>query len=180
MALVFAITGGAFAAGVLPKNSVNSKSIKDNTVSTKDVRDKSLLARDFKGGQLPAGAKGDKGDPGSARGYALVQYSGTVIASSSTSNVTVSKIGTGEYCVGLTDGTVANAVATIERQDGQTVINGSGLGFLTHVEIVRPGAAMNGCSAGQVEVDTMLLDGTTMGEYVNVAAMDEPFFIVIP
>jgi hypothetical protein len=54
LALVLSVTGGAYAATQLPKDSVRSKQVKDH----------SLKARDFKPGQLPAGVPGPKGDPG--------------------------------------------------------------------------------------------------------------------
>jgi len=71
-ALVVALSGTAVAAVIisspsqLGKNVVTGKKIKKNAVTSKKVKDKSLLARDFKDGQLPAGAKGDKGDPGTS------------------------------------------------------------------------------------------------------------------
>jgi hypothetical protein len=59
LALVLAVTGGAYAATQLPKNSVGSKQVKDS----------SLKAKDFKPGQLPAGATGPQG-PAGAKGAA--------------------------------------------------------------------------------------------------------------
>jgi hypothetical protein len=56
LALVLAVTGGAYAATQLPKDSIRSKQVKDH----------SLKARDFKPGQLPTGAPGPKGDRGDA------------------------------------------------------------------------------------------------------------------
>ena len=41
---------------------MTGKKIKKNAVASKKVKDHSLLGKDFKSGQLPAGAKGDKGD----------------------------------------------------------------------------------------------------------------------
>ena len=74
MALVVALGGTSYAAVALPKNSVGSgqikkgavkgPDIKGNAVTTGKVKNGSLLAADFKTGQLPAGAKGNKGDTG--------------------------------------------------------------------------------------------------------------------
>src|SRR4051794_21477880 len=64
LALVVALTGGAYAATQLPKNSVGPKQIKKNAVKSSKVKNHSLLSRDFKAGQLPRGPKGDKGDTG--------------------------------------------------------------------------------------------------------------------
>jgi collagen triple helix repeat protein len=61
LALLFALTGTAYAAGstLLPANSVG----------TRQVVDHSLLKRDFKAGQLPRGKRGPAGHVG-ARGSA--------------------------------------------------------------------------------------------------------------
>jgi len=80
VALVVALGGVSYAAGVLPKNSVGAaqlqkkavtaSKLRKNAVSAAKVKDGTLLAADFKAGQLPQGSKGDpgaqgpKGDPG--------------------------------------------------------------------------------------------------------------------
>jgi hypothetical protein len=72
LALVVALSGSAVAAVIvssprqLAKNVVTGKKIKKNAVTSKKVKDGSLLGKDFKTGQLPAGAKGDKGDAGTS------------------------------------------------------------------------------------------------------------------
>ena len=88
-ALVVAVLGSAPVAGalqraLLPANSVGTVQLKANAVVSAKIRDGSvagidvrtdaltsahvrngtLLASDFREGQLPAGVKGDKGDPG--------------------------------------------------------------------------------------------------------------------
>jgi hypothetical protein len=74
VALVVALGGVSYAAGVLPKNSVGTAQlkkaavtaakIKKDAVTEKKVKNGSLIATDFKAGQLPAGPQGPKGDPG--------------------------------------------------------------------------------------------------------------------
>ncbi|HET6940185.1 MAG TPA: hypothetical protein VFI19_16330 [Nocardioides sp.] len=54
LALIVALTGGAYAATQLPKNSVASKQVKNS----------SLMAKDFKPGQLPSGSTGPQGPQG--------------------------------------------------------------------------------------------------------------------
>jgi len=54
LALALAVSGGAYAATRLPRNSVASKQVKDHT----------LQARDFAPGQLPTGSPGSPGPPG--------------------------------------------------------------------------------------------------------------------
>jgi hypothetical protein len=64
IALVFAMTGAGYAAGMLGPNTVGTKQLKKNAVISSKVKNRSLLAVDFKAGQLPRGAKGDPGTPG--------------------------------------------------------------------------------------------------------------------
>jgi hypothetical protein len=80
VALVVALGGVSYAAGVLPKNSVGTAQLKKtavsgaklkgNAVTGPKVKDGSLMAADFGAGQLPSGAQGPagpqgpKGDPG--------------------------------------------------------------------------------------------------------------------
>src|SRR5215218_3928641 len=64
IALFAALSGGAYAAVKLPKNSVGARQIKKSAVSSAKVKDRSLLAKDFKAGQLPKGGTGPKGDAG--------------------------------------------------------------------------------------------------------------------
>lgn len=64
IALVFAMTGAGYAAGMLGPNTVGTKQLKKNAVISSKVKNRSLLAADFKAGQLPKGAKGDPGSAG--------------------------------------------------------------------------------------------------------------------
>ena len=72
LALVAALSGTAVAAVIisspsqLGKNVVTAKKIKKNAVTSKKVKNRSLLARDFRAGQLPAGAQGEQGVPGTS------------------------------------------------------------------------------------------------------------------
>jgi hypothetical protein len=63
-ALLFAMTGAGYAAGMLGPNTVGTKQLKKNAVISSKVKNRSLLAADFKAGQLPRGPKGDPGTPG--------------------------------------------------------------------------------------------------------------------
>lgn len=68
LALFIALGGGAYAAGVLPRNSVGPAQLKSNSVNSAKVRDSSLTARDFAAAELAKlkGAKGDAGPTGAA------------------------------------------------------------------------------------------------------------------
>jgi hypothetical protein len=64
IALVFAMTGAGYAAGMLGPNTVGTKQLKKNAVISTKVKNRSLLAVDFKSGQLPRGAQGPQGPQG--------------------------------------------------------------------------------------------------------------------
>ena len=64
IALVFAMTGAGYAAGMLGPNTVGTKQLKKNAVISSKVKNHSLLAADFKSGQLPRGAQGPQGAQG--------------------------------------------------------------------------------------------------------------------
>ena len=57
MALLFAMTGAGYAAGMLGPNTVGTKQLKRNAVISSKVKNRSLLAVDFKAGQLPQGRR---------------------------------------------------------------------------------------------------------------------------
>jgi hypothetical protein len=73
-ALIVALGGVGYAAGVLPKNSVGTAQltkkavtaakIRNNAVTGAKIKDGTLMGADFKPGELPAGPQGPKGDPG--------------------------------------------------------------------------------------------------------------------
>jgi hypothetical protein len=73
-ALIVALGGVSYAAGVLPKGSVGTpqlqkkavtaSKLRANSVNGLKVKNGSLAAADFKAGQLPAGPKGDPGAQG--------------------------------------------------------------------------------------------------------------------
>jgi hypothetical protein len=78
LALFIALSGGAYAAAVLPRNSVGPRQLQTGSVTSAKVKDGTLRRRDFRPGQLaappqgsggqsgPAGPKGDAGAAGAA------------------------------------------------------------------------------------------------------------------
>jgi hypothetical protein len=69
VALFAALGGSSYAAlsvtgAQVRDGSLSGRDVRNASLTGKDVRDRTLLAKDFKRGQLPAGPKGDKGDPG--------------------------------------------------------------------------------------------------------------------
>jgi hypothetical protein len=65
-ALLFAMTGAGYAAGMLGPNTVGTKQLKSNAVISSKVKNGSLLKADFKSGQIPAGPQGPAGPAGAA------------------------------------------------------------------------------------------------------------------
>ena len=76
VALLVALGGTGYAAGV-----INSADIKDNSIKSKDVKDGNLRAVDFRAGQLPAGEQGPRGPAGAGR-WLLVDRTGAIVAQS--------------------------------------------------------------------------------------------------
>jgi hypothetical protein len=66
IALLFAMTGAGYAAGMLGPNTVGTKQLKKNAVISTKVKNGSLLRADFKSGQIPAGPQGPAGPAGPA------------------------------------------------------------------------------------------------------------------
>ena len=64
IALLFAMTGAGYAAGMLGPNTVGTKQLKKNAVISSKVKNGSLLGADFKAGQLPQGPQGPQGAQG--------------------------------------------------------------------------------------------------------------------
>jgi len=64
LALLLALGGTGYAAGLLPVGSVGTPQLKANAVVSSKVKDGSLLGRDFKAGQLPSGPQGAPGQAG--------------------------------------------------------------------------------------------------------------------
>jgi hypothetical protein len=129
IALFVALGGTGYAAVNLPKNSVGSRQLKPNAVTSSKVKNGALLAADFK-----AGDKGDRGNngtdgtngaPGSATAFARVQANGTlelgappplaVAQNKGVDQTDIQKAGTGIYCFGGLDMTIASAVVSMDN-----------------------------------------------------------------
>jgi hypothetical protein len=134
-ALLFALTGAGYAAGMLGPNTVGTKQLKRNAVISTKVKNRSLLAVDFKAGQLPRGHKGDRGDPGApgqqgqpgapgapgtAKAYATIFSDGSVEASQSKgiTQAMVTHPSVGVYCFKNLGFTARSALATGSNADG--------------------------------------------------------------
>lgn len=121
VALGVALSGSAYAAGVLPNQSVGSPQLKSNAVTSAKVKNGSLQAKDFHQGVLPKstkgatgpqgaqgpqgpqgeqGEQGEKGAAGSIKGFVTVTPSGTIYRSGGAlAAPTVTHPATGVYCI---------------------------------------------------------------------------------
>jgi len=178
IALLFAMTGAGYAAGMLGPNTVGTKQLKKNAVISAKVKNRSLLAVDFKAGQLPKGDKGDPGAPGApgqqgapgpagtAKAYAMIGPDGTIEASQ-TKGITQAMVthpSVGTYCFRNLGFTAKNAVATGNN------VNGANTTLAT--TFVWLGFAFNGCdpnSGDRVRVQTVIS---------NTAALADRYFFV--
>jgi hypothetical protein len=139
IALFVALGGASYAAVTLPKDSVGPRQIKKGAVTTSKISRATratLKGNRGPGGSIgatgatgPQGPAGIQGDPGTAKAFALISSSGTVSLSQGITNVNVSRIGTGSYCIFGLAFTPQNAIATIETiATGDTISTGIGAG----------------------------------------------------
>jgi hypothetical protein len=188
IALVFAMTGAGYAAGMLGPNTVGTKQLKKNAVISSKVKNGSLLKADFKAGQLPAGpqgpagpagpagaagAAGPAGPPGangSARAYAIItRPAGIDPTYRRGTGWAVAHPSVGVYCVtppaGINPAT-DNAVVTVEWA------NSLGFDLLAYWNKLVPFAP---CVAGQYQVRTYNFPGGAAALSDNIS-----FQILIP
>jgi hypothetical protein len=64
LALFVALGGTAYAGATLPRDSVDTRQLRDGAVTSVKVKDRSLVESDFKEGELPRGKRGAKGERG--------------------------------------------------------------------------------------------------------------------
>ena len=77
IALIVALSGTAYAATALPRNSVGTPQLRKNAVTSVKVKDGTLVAADFASGTLLQGPRGEQGASGPATGAAGGALSGT-------------------------------------------------------------------------------------------------------
>jgi hypothetical protein len=140
VALVVALGGVSYAAGVLPKNSVGTAQLKKKAVSaaklkknavtarkvrndaitSAKVKDRTLLAQDFKPGQLPAGPQGPKGDTGAQGPKGDKGDPGAPLGANSVGAAEVQdgSLGTAEFSTSI-------PAARVTRSSNQSVAHGT-------------------------------------------------------
>lgn len=183
-ALIVALGGVSYAAGVLPKGSVGTaqlqkkavtaSKLRANSVNGTKVKDGTLTATDFKAGQLRAGPqgaqglKGDKGDtgaPGSAAAYAAISSSGTLLTAKNIDSANITHPAPGVYCIGGLDFEVGNAVATMQAASTEDTRDRN-----AQVLLAAPNSSPFGCAPSdrlRVQVVDLGLLGATPAGLVN-------------
>lgn len=84
VAMFIALGGAGYAAIKVPKNSVGTKQLKNGAVTKEKIRKSTLAALQGDGQGIPGkeGAQGPTGPAGTAVRWALVNWSGSIVASS--------------------------------------------------------------------------------------------------
>jgi hypothetical protein len=133
LCLFLVLGGSAYAVSQLPRNSVGAAQIKSSAVHSSEVKDRSLRAKDFATGQLPTGAKGDRGDAGPTglRGaagtpgldatslFAAVAANGTISTSDGVLGAVTHTASTGIYAITFNrDVSQCAFLATIGARNG--------------------------------------------------------------
>jgi hypothetical protein len=196
VALLVALGGVSYAAGVLPKNSVGTVQLKKkavtgaklrtSAVTGAKVKDGTLMAADFKAGQLPAGPQGPKGDPGiqglpgTARAYARVADSGQFTRSKNVAAVTHPNEGV--YCITLAAGidpSETGVVATPDFSWDSTTTGANKPTALVEWRSERPPECAGASFAVATLKETVAMSGGYVAQ-ITKALADEPFFFVVP
>ena len=166
VAVFIALSGGAYAAGVLPANSVGTKQLKKRAVTAAKiargavtgaaVKNGSLTQADFAANAIPAGPKGDQGDPG-AKGEAGAAGATGVVATASTSKLSGVTLPEDDTEVPLTvvDLASVNEGAVDRRITTSTPAVIMAMGYTT--------VYSNAADAGQVFCQLAINDGTAAG-----------------
>lgn len=170
LALFLALTGGAYAAGLVPKNSVNSSSVRNNTLTSSDIKDKSLKSRDFAKGQIPAGPTGPAG---SAKAFGFIKADGSVDAARSSSNLSSRLAASGVYCLKATGVDIKIVVPVLDSESSKNsdIDNEWGL-----IDAAYPGEINNSCQSGEAMVRTWY---AVTGSGVDMTHSNAGFHVVI-
>jgi hypothetical protein len=129
LALLVAMSGTAYAAHALPKNSVSSKQIKDNKVMGRDLKDGGVTSADLAvgsvgGAQLQAGSVGNAQlQPGSvgnaqlaASSVGMAKLADNAIGSTQVANntLTLADLKGGDFTGGVSASVVANGCKVLD------------------------------------------------------------------
>jgi hypothetical protein len=189
-ALLFAMTGAGYAAGMLGPNTVGTTQLKNNTVVSSKVKNGSLLRADFKPGQMPAGPQGAQGaqGPQGAQGlqgaqgpqgiqgtqgpagpgaqWATVNSAGTIVRQSG--GITAAKVQTGGYAVTFPEAVSGHLILVTPALAGDLTIRGAAIAGPCADFVASCGTAN---IARSVSVFTMSTTGTQQDHAFTVAQM---------
>lgn len=125
LALVVALSGGAYAATQLPKNSVGAPQLKKNAVTGAKVKDHSLTAKDFQGAGL-RGATGPQGPQGEQGATGPTGPSTGAAGGDLTGSFPDPTIGDGKVdSTAIADGTILSA--DLDSSVGTSILGGTSL-----------------------------------------------------
>jgi hypothetical protein len=174
-ALLFAMTGAGYAAGMLGPNTVGTKQLKKNSVDSAKVKNRSLLAVDFKAGQLPQGPKGDPGAPGApgqqgpagpGAQWATVNANGTIARQSG--GITAAKVQTGGYVVTFPEVVTGHLIIVTPALASDLTIRGTAIAGPCVDFVASCGTAT---VANSVSVFTLSSTGTQQDHSFTVSQM---------
>lgn len=199
IALFMAVSGVAWAATSLPKNSVGTPQLKKNAVTTTKIKNGQVLSVDAKDntftgidinegtlGKVPTAANALKlggAEPAQysiGRAYGYINEEGTVEAARSRNIAGVNRLSLGVYCVTLAPGidlsTVA-PIATLDKQDSATSIPPPSTS--QDQGIIEWDSVPEDCPAGTLEFDS-IKQGFASGSLVGNIRDDQSFTVLIP
>ena len=140
LAVFVALGGSAYAAGILPANSVGTPQLKGGSVTSGKVKDGTLKAVDFARNQLPEGPEGAIGPAGPAGPAAVVdmtQFSTKAVSDGRyLRGALVTVVASITIPAGNTAGTTATCPAGYQATSGGADSSSVGDVFLTNVEPV--------------------------------------------
>jgi hypothetical protein len=175
IALVFAMTGAGYAAGMLGPNTVGTKQLKKNAVISSKVKNRSLLAVDFKAGQLPAGPPGAPGAPGApgqqgpagpGAQWATVSSAGTILRQSG--GISAAKVQTGGYRVTFPEVVTGHLILVTPALASDQTTRGTAIAGPCQDFVASCGAAT---IPNSVSVFTLSTTGTQQDHSFTVAQM---------
>ena len=208
IALFMAISGVAWAATSLPRNSVGTAQLKKDAVTTTKIRNGHVLSIDAKDdtftgtdiregtlGKVPsatnatnAGTAANALKLGGAppaqysigRAYGYINEEGTVEAARSRNIAGVNRLSLGVYCVTLATGIDLSTVAPIATLDKQdSATTIPPPGTSQDQGIIEWDSVPEDCPAGTLEFDS-IKQGFASGSLVGNIRDDQSFMVLIP